>query len=260
MNEGKGFARRVTLDNLEVFAPLLGQKAKNTQDEDAANQEAAPEQQGSDQKEIDPALSKARSQFSGESLKTNKTARSSGSGAKVPASKAGGTGQPKQGKPAVSTSPATAPQPFATPTPTRKLLWKKQSLSRSDAQQTPAGTNPTGNLKLSQAKFKVKGSRINQRTYFRNIVFAGLNWTPVSGTKEEATADFELIIRGVNYGVYKLVISHDPSRVAGQNNTPTWLHWGKAGSVIRNQNVSGCFLSLYSLPSGRPAPFQIEIG
>jgi len=52
----------------------------------------------------------------------------------------------------------------------KDLIWKKLSLSQSDAQQVPSGTAITANLKLSQARFKISDSFIDQKTYFRNQV------------------------------------------------------------------------------------------
>lgn len=109
------------------------------------------------------------------------------------------------------------------------LVWKKRSLSRSDAQVVNQKSNPTGNLKLSQAFFKVKSKKIDQKTYFRNDIFDQLTWIKTkvnSSSYEEAQCSFDITILGNHIGTFILKLSHDSVRVAGQGNTPTWLHWG----------------------------------
>ena len=129
------------------------------------------------------------------------------------------------------------------------LAWQKLSLSQSDAQHVPSGTAITANLKLSQAKFKVDGDIINQTNYFRHTVFNDLNWVKTkteSKTYEEALCKFDIKILGKSVGIHELKLSHDIVRVAGQGNTPTWLHWGNALlPILGKMNVTGKTLSLY---------------
>jgi len=111
----------------------------------------------------------------------------------------------------------------------RDLVWQKRSLSKSDAQVVNQKSNPTGNLKLSQAFFKIKSKKIDQKTYFRNHIFDRLTWIKTkanSTTYEEAQCSFDITILGNHVGTFVLKLSHDSVRVAGQGNTPTWLHWG----------------------------------
>jgi hypothetical protein len=37
-------------------------------------------------------------------------------------------------------------------------------------------------------------------------------------------------------------IDHAAHRVAGQNNSPTWLHWSSLMPTIRNQDFTGWYL------------------
>ena len=67
------------------------------------------------------------------------------------------------------------------------LLWKKLSLSNSDAQHVPNGTQPTHNLKLSQAKFKIDDKIIDQKIYFKENVFKKLEWEKTKKDKSLAT-------------------------------------------------------------------------
>lgn len=139
----------------------------------------------------------------------------------------------------------------STPTSTttgNNLIWQKIKLSNSDAQVVPNGTAPTGNVKLTQAKFKINNIIIDQKTYFRNNVFHSLNWTktkPGNSTYEESYADFKIFISGVYIGVFNLKLSHDSHRISGQGNVPSWLHWGRnLTGILRNNNLSGTTFNL----------------
>ncbi|MCF6352826.1 MAG: phospholipase D family protein [Cyclobacteriaceae bacterium] len=147
--------------------------------------------------------------------------------------------------------PAVPVVPVSTATTSKNLVWKKLKLSNSDAQDVPAGTAITGNLKLAQAKFKVGTKVIDQKTYFRNQVFNKLNWVktkPHSATYEEAFGVFDISISGKPIGKFTLKLSHDSSRVAGQGNTPTWLHWGRTViPVLQKNSLSGKTLNLYEV-------------
>jgi len=47
-------------------------------------------------------------------------------------------------------------------------------------------------------------------------------------------------------GPHTLKLSHDPVRIAGQGNTPTWLHWGNALMILLQQtNITGRTFNLY---------------
>jgi len=162
----------------------------------------------------------------------------------------------------VTTSPVQpvfAVQPIATPPQPRLLVWQKLSLSRSDAQFVPVGTNGTGNLRLSQAGFRLNGSLINHNTYFRNQVFQNLSWAktkPSSTTYEETICNFDITIMGTSYGIQPIKLSYDPIRISNQANTPSWLHWGNTlMTLLQQTNVTGRTLNLYQ--TGQD--FAIEI-
>jgi HKD family nuclease len=146
-----------------------------------------------------------------------------------------------------------------TPSQNRILVWQKLSLSQSDAQRVPAGTAITGNLKLSQARFRVNNVYIDQTIYFRNNIFRNLTWVhtkPNNNSYEEAFCPFDITILGNSIGVYTLKLSHDPVRIAGQGNTPTWLHWGNTLiPFLQQNNITGKTLHLYTVGQS----FSIEI-
>ena len=141
------------------------------------------------------------------------------------------------------------------------LIWRKRSLSRSDAQKVPAGTNPTGNLKLTQASYRSSGNLIDQRTYFRNDVFENLYWSQTNQDNpnyEEVFANFTFIFDNIVNGTFRIRLSHDTVRIANQNNTPTWLHWGtEMGLMLQRINISEKRLELYK--TDKDSDFIIEI-
>lgn len=141
--------------------------------------------------------------------------------------------------------------PVSASTISKNLVWQKLKLSNSDAQDVPTGTAITGNLKLAQARFKLGATIIDQKTYFRNQVFNKLNWIktkPHSSTYEETFGVFDISISGKPIGKFTLKLSHDSSRVAGQGNTPTWLHWGRTIiPVLQKNKLSGKTLNLYEV-------------
>lgn len=153
---------------------------------------------------------------------------------------------------AATTTPIiSVPQtPVATAIHNRVLVWQKLSLSQSDAQRVSAGTAITGNLKLSQARFRVNNVYIDQTTYFRNNIFRNLTWVhtkPNNNSYEEAFCPFDITILGNSVGVQTLKLSHDPVRIAGQGNTPTWLHWGNTLiPLLQQNNITGKALNLYT--------------
>src|SRR5205823_6122087 len=119
--------------------------------------------------------------------------------------------------------PPTPPIPPATPTVVYE--WSKE-MSRSDAQQpTRSGTNPIGNLRLTEA-----GNPIDHRTFFRRDLFGPANWAPANDSRgnpiELATIPFDIVIAGTPLGTRNLVVDHAPHREAGQANHLTVLHWG----------------------------------
>jgi len=158
-------------------------------------------------------------------------------------------------------APKTVQKPTL-PKGKQTLVWQKKNLPNSDAQQVSGKTNPTGVLRLAQARFKVNDALIDIKIYFRNEVFGDLDWVQKmreqNSPLEETHADFQIKIDGESKGVFTLRISHDADRVAGQNNVPTTLHWGDAISAIREQNIKGKTLSLFQI-EGESNLFLIKI-
>lgn len=118
---------------------------------------------------------------------------------------------------------------------TRKRWFKK--MSHSDAQQ-PKTTK--SNIKGIVTLGSDRGRHpINPATYFRDVFFSNLTWTstPVpKGVKESASFDAEIVVNGSVVGTYTLTVDHQTSRISGQSNVPTWLHWEDFGQYLRAHN------------------------
>lgn len=141
-----------------------------------------------------------------------------------------------------------------------RVIWQKIKLPASDVQRQ-AG-NVTGGLRLTQAKWIVGESVINQTTYFRNDVFGHLEWREWRTSpyySERVEVDFDVYLLGESYGIHQLTISHKPTGEAGQHNYTTILHWGDLANTIRQLNLIGKTFKLYSPPEGQSEPFVIEI-
>lgn len=129
------------------------------------------------------------------------------------------------------------------PSPAIDRRWFKK-LSNSDAQQKgTSNTNPTGNLKLTQA-----GLPIDQKLFFRHDFFRICAWSSEGlerGVKEEAVVVFEVAANGRVLGQYPLRIDHADYRVASQGNVPTWLHWGsKLGEYLQSNDHADDYVTL----------------
>jgi hypothetical protein len=134
--------------------------------------------------------------------------------------------------------------------------WEKK-LTATDAQRQIG--NPTGDIRLTKAGWKVNGKLIDNTTYFRYVVFGGCNWTRKDEKVEEALVPFDVKILGKSYGVNTLVVSHKPSGEADQHNYTTGIQWGTLAYLTRQVNLTNKLLRLYAPPAGREEPYFIEI-
>ena len=62
--------------------------------------------------------------------------------------------------------------------PKGNIVWEKK-LTKSDILVAKEGTNPTGGLRLTQAKWKDNGKKIHQTTYFREKLFGSFEWREI---------------------------------------------------------------------------------
>lgn len=125
--------------------------------------------------------------------------------------------------------------------PTGHVLvrWSKL-LQRSDAQQTPAGTQPTGALRLSSS-----GHGVDQTAYFRDDFFDRETWAvdPRRASTELANVEMAVFVAGQSLGNMVFRVDHNPNREAGQNNVTTVLKWGPMNAYLwANDHENGWVL------------------
>lgn len=132
--------------------------------------------------------------------------------------------------------------------------WTKR-LARSDAQQPNVGSNPTGNLRLTQA-----GHSIDWRTFFRDDLFVTAPWSSSRDNQgnriEIAQVQFEVVIRGRPIGVRELMLDHGPHRESGQANHVTVLHWGALMPILQGTSYIGDYVVIERLANDG---FRLEI-
>lgn len=137
-----------------------------------------------------------------------------------------------------------------------RLLWKSRGLTRRDLNiPTASGTNPTGSMLFKKGD---ASQDIDPRCYFRESVFAGENWTydtaPATAHMERCFCSFNIIIKGIDYGVYKLRLSHNTRKDTAayeQHNSMTQIHWGaEVKALIAHEDLLGSILSLYAPKEG----------
>ena len=104
---------------------------------------------------------------------------------------------------------------------------------------------------------------IDQRHYFRDQVFANMDWS-VDASKphyERAHIHVHIVIKGEYKGAFNLRISHNMNKQSAsykQNNSMTQVSWGEAKSLVAQSNLLGLTMTLYRKDS-TPPEFMIEI-
>ncbi len=134
-----------------------------------------------------------------------------------------------------------------------ELLWISKPLTERDLNVPKGGnTNPTGSMLFKKGALL----DIDQRHYFREMVFADLDWTfdlrPESTHIERTTAFFRFIINGDDYGEFELTLSHNTKTDSAaylQHNSMTQISWGKAKQIIAKQELIGNICKLYAVTS-----------
>jgi len=143
-----------------------------------------------------------------------------------------------------------------------ELLWESGPLTERDL-NIPKGSNT--NLTGSMLFKKGETQNIDQRHYFRDVVFSSLNWNrdinPRTAHLERATALFKIIIDGNERGDYKLKITHNTetdTRTYKQNNAMTSVSWGEAKKEIAQESLLGKSAYLYK-NKGKKDEFTLKI-
>jgi HKD family nuclease len=142
-----------------------------------------------------------------------------------------------------------------------ELVWESGRLTERDL-NIPSGTNtnPTGSMLFKKGKMK----DIDQRHYFRDTVFALLEWSmdskPRSMHLERAHATFQIYVDGINKGSFKLSITHNTRTETSsykQKNSMTQLSWGEAKKVIAKGSLIGKSANLFR--TKKPYKFILKI-
>jgi HKD family nuclease len=139
-------------------------------------------------------------------------------------------------------------------------VWRSKGLSRRDL-NIPVGktTNATGSIGLG------KGTMvgIDHRHYFRDEVFNGLTWKvdQFKSHLEHADANFEVVVKNINYGQFKLTVRHNTatgSKSYKQKNEMTHLRWGPVKEFVASDDLLERTLYIYRNDT-IPPKFMIEI-
>jgi len=142
-----------------------------------------------------------------------------------------------------------------------ELVWESGKLTERDL-NIPKGsnTNPTGSMLFKKGKM----TDIDHRHYFRDMVFASLNWkrdTKFGTTHlERAVATFKILIDEKNKGTFKLTITHNTltdTRSYEQKNSMTQISWGAAKKVIAKDSLIGKSATLFK--TKKPDQFILSI-
>lgn len=160
---------------------------------------------------------------------------------------------------------AEAPPPIPAPrvsSPARErleLVWESSPLTRRDLTiPTSASTHQTGSM-----LFKKGNSDIDQQKYFKAHIFNNLNWQsdPKIAGKELAEANFQIVIRDVDYGVHRLIVTNDMrtnTKSYEQKQPMSAIRWGAARSLISKEDLLDRTMLLYRDNSDTES-FVIEI-
>lgn len=135
-----------------------------------------------------------------------------------------------------------------------ELVWESNPLTRRDLTIPKSeGTNSTGSMLFKKGKLK----DIDQRVFFIEKVFNNLTWVedlnPNKSHYLRSNADFEVIIDGINYGTFNLLLSHNTQRGISweQKNSMTQVSWGKQlKPIIAKEAHIGSILKLYKKGNG----------
>jgi HKD family nuclease len=128
------------------------------------------------------------------------------------------------------------------------MLWESGMLTERDL-NIPKGenTNPTGSMLFKKGALK----DINTRHYFRDEVFKTLDWSfDVRKNRthiERASANFKIVISGIDYGTFSLSISHNTNseHLEEVKQPASQLHWGEAKFLIAQDELIGKTAKLY---------------
>ncbi len=145
----------------------------------------------------------------------------------------------------------------------RVLFWRSGPLTKRDLNiRVSTNTNPTGSMLFKKGQL----TDIDQRHYFRDVVFASLPWVndtePRTAHLERATAFFHIIIDGVDCGEFPLILTHNSrtdTPTYEQNNSMTQVSWGRAKDIVAKEELIGKSASLYKYPNTNSNQYTLVI-
>ena len=139
-------------------------------------------------------------------------------------------------------------------------VWRSKPLNERDLTiPSASGTNPTGSMLMKKGDYEV-----DQQTYFRDTVFAGLSWAAKAGKPthfEYANAKFHFVIDGIDNGEFELTLKYDSRTDTAsylQRQPNVHLSWGDAKDIIKNRNLIGQIMRMYKV-DGTSDEFVIDI-
>lgn len=141
-----------------------------------------------------------------------------------------------------------------------RLVWVSKPLKRAHISlPNKPGTNPKGSMSLTVGEME----GIDQRHYFRDEVFNQLEWIPDEKLpyKERVFASFRVVLKGIDYGLHSLRLSHDTrteTPAYEQNNYMTSLHWGETAPFVAKEELLGSTLRIFQ-EIDAPTRFILEI-
>ncbi|WP_310438737.1 phospholipase D family protein [Sulfuricurvum sp.] len=142
------------------------------------------------------------------------------------------------------------------------LVWTSSPLTERYL-SIPTGTNTHATGSMGMTKGETVG--IDQRHYFRDVVFHELNWivnpSPTNPDKEVAVANMYLTIKGIDYPQQSFNLTHDPrtnTRTYQQNNFVTGLQWGSAKPLIAQRDLLGSKIRLYKRTIGTTVEYLMQ--
>lgn len=130
------------------------------------------------------------------------------------------------------------------------LVWTSKELSRRDLNiPIGANTHSTGSMFFS----KGNTPDIDQKHYFRDVVFGDLKWQKDGKQPhlERAKAQFCIYTIGHEPKTFNLALTHNTdtkSKAYLQNNSMTWISWGAAKDHIAKEELLGRIAKLYVNP------------
>jgi HKD family nuclease len=164
-------------------------------------------------------------------------------------------------RPAAPPAPPVAP---AAPVARERLeqVWESHGLAERHLNiPTGANTAATGSMLFGLGAWE----GVDHQYYFRNEVFAALEWVPDAAPAkahlERAWTSFRIVIKDLDYGEHRMKLTHntrDTAAIRKARNSKTQLHWGETKALVARRDLLGSTLRLFR-ETADPTRFTLEI-